>query len=120
MGHHAAAEDSLTEALTVARRQSAKFWELRVATSLAALWRDQERGKEARDLLAPVYGWFTDGFDTPVLNEAKSILDQLPGGQGGRVAEIARCYLVRFKWLPTLHRPLGPADWILRTPNGFQ
>jgi predicted ATPase len=66
------AEDSFKEALTVAQRQSAKFWELRAATSP-----DQEKRKEARDLLSPVYGWFTDGFDTPVLNEAKSILDQL-------------------------------------------
>jgi class 3 adenylate cyclase/tetratricopeptide (TPR) repeat protein len=79
MNRHAAAEDSFKEALTVARRQSAKFWELRAASSLAGLWRDQEKRKQARDLLAPIYGWFTDGFDTLVLNEAKSTLDQLPG-----------------------------------------
>jgi predicted ATPase len=72
MNQHAAAEDSFKEALAVARRQSAKFWELRAASSLAGLWRDQEKRKEARDLLAPVYGGFTDGFDTPVLIEAKS------------------------------------------------
>ena len=51
---------------------------LRAATSLARLWRDQGKPTEARDLLAPVYGWFTEGFDTPVLQEAKALLDDLP------------------------------------------
>jgi predicted ATPase len=50
---------------------------LRAATSLARLWRDQGKRTEARDLLAPVYGWFTEGFDTPLLKEATALLDQL-------------------------------------------
>jgi predicted ATPase len=54
-----------------------KIWELRAATSLARLWRDQGERVEARDLLAPIYGWFTEGFDTPVLQDAKVLLDQL-------------------------------------------
>ena len=53
------------------------MWELRAATSLALLWREQGRRAEARDLLAPVYGWFTEGFDTPDLKEAKALLDGL-------------------------------------------
>jgi predicted ATPase len=73
----AAAEDSFRHALAVARRQSAKFWELRAATSLARLWLDQGKRAEAGDLLAPVYGWFTEGFDTPVLQDAKVLLDEL-------------------------------------------
>ena len=64
-------------ALTVARQQSAKMWELRAATSLARLWRDQGRRADARDLLAPVYGWFTEGFDTVDLKDAKGLLDEL-------------------------------------------
>jgi predicted ATPase len=59
-------------ALTVAREQQAKSWELRAAMSMARLWRDQGTREEARDLLAPVYGWFTEGFDTRDLKEAKS------------------------------------------------
>ena len=72
-----AAEASLHQAIAVARRQSAKLWELRASTSLARLWRDQGKRTEARDLLAPIYGWFTEGFDTPVLQDAKALLDQL-------------------------------------------
>jgi predicted ATPase len=72
-----AAEDSFQKALTVARRQSAKFWELRAAVDLARLWRDQGKRTEARNLLAPVYGWFTEGLDKPVLQDAKSMLDTL-------------------------------------------
>jgi len=64
-------------ALTVAREQQAKSWELRAATSLARLWRDQGKRTEARDLLAPIYGWFTEGFDTLDLKEAKALLEQL-------------------------------------------
>jgi len=63
--------------MEVAKRQSAKVWELRAATSLARLWRDQGKRIEARDLLAPIYGWFTEGFDTPVLQDAKALLDQV-------------------------------------------
>jgi predicted ATPase len=74
---HAAAEASFRQALSVAREQEAKFWELRAATSLARLWCDQGRHIKARDLLAPVYGWFTEGFDTPVLQDAKALLDEL-------------------------------------------
>jgi predicted ATPase len=64
-------------ALAVARQQQAKSWELRAAMSLARLWRDQGKVKQARELLAPVYGWFTEGFDTRDLKEAKALLEQL-------------------------------------------
>jgi len=72
-----AAEQSYNQALVVAQRQSAKLFELRAATSLARLWRDQGKRTEARNLLAPIYGWFTEGFDTPVLRDAKALLDEL-------------------------------------------
>ena len=68
---------ALEGALRVARRQQAKSNELRAATSLAQLWGEQGRRAEARDLLAPVYGWFTEGFDTADLKEAKELLDEL-------------------------------------------
>ena len=71
------AEAYFERALDVARKQQAKSWELRAATSMARLWRDQGKREEARNLLAPVYGWFTEGFDTPVLQDAKALLDQL-------------------------------------------
>jgi predicted ATPase len=77
LDRRAPAEESYCRALAAARAQSAKFWELRAATSLAHLWRDQGKRTEARDLLAPIYGWFTEGFDTPVLQEAKALLDEL-------------------------------------------
>ena len=64
-------------AIEVARRQRAKTAELRAATSLARLWRDQGKRNEARNLLAPVYGWFTEGFDTADLKDAKALLDEL-------------------------------------------
>ena len=64
-------------ALTVARQQEAKSWELRAAMSLARLWRDQGKVQQARELLAPVYGWFTEGFDTLDLKEAKALLEEL-------------------------------------------
>jgi predicted ATPase len=73
----AEAEASLRRALAVAREQGARFWELRATTSLARLWRDHGKRTEARDLLAPIFGWFTEGFDTPVLQEAKALLEQL-------------------------------------------
>ena len=73
----AAAESRLHRSLSVARRQSAKLWEIGAATSLAQLWRDQEKRVEARDLLAPIYGWFTEGLDTPILRNAKALLDEL-------------------------------------------
>jgi predicted ATPase len=73
----AEAETYFERALAVARQQLAKSWELRAAMSLARLWRDQGKVREARELLAPVYGWFTEGFDTRDLKEAKALLDEL-------------------------------------------
>jgi predicted ATPase len=73
----AKAEEYFERALAVARQQQAKSWELRAAMSLARLWRDQGKTVEARELLAPVYGWFTEGFDTRDLKEAKALLEQL-------------------------------------------
>jgi class 3 adenylate cyclase/predicted ATPase len=70
-------EEALIESLEIARQQQAKSWELRSATSLARLWRDQGKPQQARELLAPVYGWFTEGFDTRDLKEAKALLDAL-------------------------------------------
>ena len=71
------AEAYFKRALAVARAQQTKSWELRAAMSMARLWRDQGKRDEARDLLAPVYGWFTEGFDTLDLREAKALLDDL-------------------------------------------
>ena len=71
------AQSALEAALRIARCQQAKSYELRAATSLARLWGEQGRRSEARDLLAPVYGWFTEGFDTADLKEAKALLDEL-------------------------------------------
>jgi class 3 adenylate cyclase/tetratricopeptide (TPR) repeat protein len=71
------AEASFERALAVARKQQAKSWELHAATRLARLWRDQGKVQQARELLAPVYGWFTEGFDTRDLREAKALLDAL-------------------------------------------
>jgi predicted ATPase len=73
----AKAEGYFERALAVARQQQAKSWELRAAMSLARLWRDQGKVQEARELLAPVYGWFTEGFDTRDLKEAKALLEEL-------------------------------------------
>jgi class 3 adenylate cyclase/predicted ATPase len=73
----AKAETYFERALSVARQQQAKSWELRAAMSMARLWRDQGKRSEARDLLAPVYNWFTEGFDTLDLKEAKALLDEL-------------------------------------------
>ena len=71
------AEQQYRQAIAVAERQSAKLFQLRASTSLARLWRDQGKRAEAYDLLAPVYDWFTEGFDTPVLKEAKALLNDL-------------------------------------------
>jgi predicted ATPase len=71
------AEASLRTAIEIARAQGARGWELRAATGLARLWRDQGNRREAYDLLAPIYGWFTEGFDTPDLTDAKALLDEL-------------------------------------------
>jgi len=73
-GQAAAAEDLYRKALSIAREQGAKLWELRAAVSLARLRRDQGRRGEGRDLLAPIYDWFTEGFDTPDLKKAKVLL----------------------------------------------
>jgi class 3 adenylate cyclase/predicted ATPase len=76
-GHPEATEELYRKALSIAREQEAKLWELRAAVSLARLWGEQGRRVEARDLLAPVYGWFNEGFDTADLKEAKTLLDEL-------------------------------------------
>ena len=76
-GHSETAEELYWKALKIAKEQQAKLWELRAALSLAQLRREQGRHAEAYDLLAPVYGWFTEGFDTPDLKEAKALLESL-------------------------------------------
>jgi predicted ATPase len=73
----AKAETYFARALAVARKQQAKSWELRAAMSMARLWRDQDRRQQARDLLAPVHGWFTQGFDTLDLKHSKRLFDEL-------------------------------------------
>lgn len=80
-GHSEAAEELYRKALSIAAEQGAKLWELRAAASLARLWRDQGRHRhtEARDLLAPVYVWFTEGFEMPDLKIARALLDELDG-----------------------------------------
>jgi len=77
----AKAEACFERALAVARQQEAKSWELHAATRLARLWRDQGKRNEAQELLAPIYGWFTEGFDTRDLKDAKALLDELSGVQ---------------------------------------
>jgi predicted ATPase len=78
LGHAetASAEEMLRKSINVARRQQAKSWELRAATSLARLWREQGKRGAARDLLAPIYDWFTEGFETADLKEAKALLGE--------------------------------------------
>jgi hypothetical protein len=90
---HDAAEPSLKQALAVARRQGAKFWELRAASSLAWLWKDQGRGDEARGLLAPIYGCFTEGFDMPDLNDPRcpvSVIKRSRTTSSFQIGRIAR------------------------------
>jgi predicted ATPase len=74
---HAEAERHFQSALEIARSQRSMLWQLRASGSLARLWRDRGKRDEARELLAPVYGWFTEGFDTRDLKEAKALLDEL-------------------------------------------
>jgi predicted ATPase len=74
-----AAGQSYYTAIAVAQQQSAKLFELRAATGLASLWRDQGKRNEARDLLAPNYDWFTEGVDTSALKQAKVLIDELSG-----------------------------------------
>jgi predicted ATPase len=71
------AEDCFNQALDIARKQSARSLELRAGTSLARLWQEQGNLQEARGLLAPIYGWFTEGFETRDLKDAKALLDEL-------------------------------------------
>ena len=73
----AQAEACFQQALAIARRQQAKSWELRAAMSLSRLWQQQGKRAAAHELLAPIYGWFTEGFDTADLQEAKALLDEL-------------------------------------------
>jgi predicted ATPase len=73
----AEADRCFRRAIEVARNQGAKLWELRAATSLARLWTKQGKRAQARDLLAPVYAWFTEGFDTADLKDARALLDEL-------------------------------------------
>jgi predicted ATPase len=75
--NHTEAESCFHQAITIAQNQSAKSWELRAASSLARLWQSQDKREEARELLEPVYNWFTEGFDTLDLIEAKALLDEL-------------------------------------------
>ena len=75
-GRQSDAKEALGLALSIARRQQPRMWELRAA-SLARVHRDRGRHAEARDLIAPVYGWFTEGFDTPDLKETKALLTEL-------------------------------------------
>jgi predicted ATPase len=76
-------QEYFNRALTVARQQQAKSWELRAAMSLARLWRDQGKVREASELLAPVYEWFTEGFDTRDLKEAKALLNEFTCTESG-------------------------------------
>jgi predicted ATPase len=75
--NQAEAERCFHQAIAIAQNQQAKSWELRAATSLARLWQQQGKRQEAHDLLAPVYGWFTEGFDTADLQDAKALLEAL-------------------------------------------
>jgi predicted ATPase len=79
LGEESAAEDSLRQAIGVARRQEARSWELRAQSSLARLWQEQGKEQEAHQRLVEVYGWFTEGFDTPDLVEARALLRELSG-----------------------------------------
>jgi predicted ATPase len=75
--NHTEAATCFQQAMTIAQNQQAKSLELRAATSLARLWQQQGKHQEAHDLLAPVYGWFTEGFDTADLKDAKALLETL-------------------------------------------
>src|SRR5262249_12255135 len=88
----AKAEAYFQRALTVAGAQQAKSWELRAAMSMARLWRDQGKHQQARDLLAPVYGWFTEGFDTLDLKQAKVLLEGLTSGRWAMEPQKSRRY----------------------------
>jgi predicted ATPase len=117
MGDPTDAEACYCDALRIARQQRAKLWELRAAISLAQLWRDQDKRGDARNLLGPVYGWFTEGFDTPVLKEAKALLDELAAERGAELAGPMRRRLpgggaARHRRSRPLHRQ--PQDGVAR------
>jgi predicted ATPase len=76
-GDSAGAEQHYRRAITISEQQSAKNFQLRASVSLARLWRDQGKRSEARNLLGPIYNWFTEGFDAPILKDAKVLLDEL-------------------------------------------
>ena len=76
-GNQSGAETCFHQPIKIAQHQQAKSWELRAATSLARLWQQQGKTAEAHELLAPVYDWFTEGFDTADLKDAKTLLDEL-------------------------------------------
>ena len=94
--HHAEAQACFQQALAVARRQQAKSWELRAAMSLSRLWQRQGKRAAARELLAPIYGWFTEGFDTADLQEARALLEMPWRDARGVCAPIGclRCVLL--------------------------
>jgi predicted ATPase len=75
--NHVEAESCFSQALDIARRQQAKSWELRAAVSLGRLWQQEGKIDKVHDLLAPIYDWFTEGFDTSDLIDAKALLDEL-------------------------------------------
>jgi predicted ATPase len=77
VGDRSGAEQNYHRAIAVAKGQSAKLFQLRASVSLGRLWRDQGKRAEARDLLGPIYDWFTEGFDAPDLKDAKALLDEL-------------------------------------------
>jgi predicted ATPase len=79
--HATETENCFQQAITIAQSQQAKSWELRVTTSLARLWQQQGKHQEAYDLLTSVYGWFTEGFDTADLKDAKALVDELEDGR---------------------------------------
>ena len=109
----AAAEEAFHTAIAVAQQQKARIFELRAAMSMARLWRDQGKRDEARDLLAPVYGWFTEGFDTLDLKEAKALLDELASssrsmsGYSSGMPALRRPSIVRSKAARTRKSALG-------------
>jgi predicted ATPase len=90
LGRRGEAEAGLRRALTIARQQQARWWELRAATSLAKHWRDEGKCKEAYSLLQPVYSWFVEGFDTTSLKDANTLLDELRDLSGPQTQAGAR------------------------------
>ena len=96
------AESCFLQAIEIARRQRARWFELRAAASLSRLWADQGNVKEAHALLSGVYAWFTEGFDTADLKEAKSLIEELETRtRGGRAASrLGRLRRVTFEWSP--------------------